>query len=246
MSEMTPKLTPELVPDSSSGSSSESASGLTVTRAVSTRIPTDYGEFQLVYYNNSVDDKAHLAFCFGEFDDLANGDDVLVRLHSECLTGDVFGSRRCDCGEQLDRSLQLIAEEGRGVLVYLRQEGRGIGLLQKIHAYNLQDAGADTVDANLMLGHQADERDYTVAVRILEDLGIGAVRLITNNPIKISALEEAGITVRDRVALENFLNPDNSRYLLTKAQRMNHILRLNTPAAQATEIESDPDTQPAD
>lgn len=199
-------------------------SNLTVTRTVSARIPTEYGEFELVHYSNTFDDKAHLAFYMG---DLSAGEDILVRLHSECLTGDVFGSLRCDCGEQLDRSLQLIAEEGRGVLVYLRQEGRGIGLLQKIHAYNLQDAGHDTVDANLMLGHQADERDYTVAVRILEDLGIKSVRLITNNPIKINSLEEAGIKVRDRIELDNFVNPENSRYLLTKAQRMNHLLRMS-------------------
>lgn len=225
-------------------------SEFTVTRAVSTRIPTDYGEFQLVYYDNSVDDKAHLAFCMGDFNTQANDaqkNNVLVRLHSECLTGDVFGSRRCDCGEQLDRSLQLIAKEGRGVLVYLRQEGRGIGLLEKIRAYNLQDTGVDTVDANLMLGHQADERDYTVAVHILHDLGINSVRLITNNPTKISALEDAGIRVNDRVVLENFLNPDNSRYLLTKAKRMNHILSLGVAAsrtpAKATEHAAESDLQ---
>lgn len=196
-------------------------SNLTVTRAVSARIPTQYGEFELVYYSNTHDDKAHLAFHMG---DLTAGEDILVRLHSECLTGDIFGSLRCDCGEQLDRSLQLIAENGRGMVVYLRQEGRGIGLLQKIHAYNLQDAGHDTVDANLLLGHQADERDYTVAVRILEDLGIKSVRLITNNPLKISSLEDAGIKVNERVELDNFVNPENSQYLLTKAQRMNHFL----------------------
>ncbi|MEX0964018.1 MAG: GTP cyclohydrolase II [Pseudohongiellaceae bacterium] len=198
-------------------------SKLTVTRAVSARIPTEYGDFELVYYSNTVDDKAHLAFHMG---DLGAGENILVRLHSECLTGDVFGSRRCDCGEQLDRSMQLIAEEGQGIVVYLRQEGRGIGLLQKIHAYNLQDAGHDTVDANLLLGHQADERDYTIAVRILEDLGVKSVRLITNNPLKIDSLEDAGIKVNDRVALENFVNPENSRYLLTKAERMNHLLGL--------------------
>lgn len=202
-------------------------SELSVNRAVSARIPTEHGEFELVYYSNTHDDKAHLAFCMG---DLSGNEDILVRLHSECLTGDVFGSLRCDCGEQLDRSLQLIAEEGHGAVIYLRQEGRGIGLQQKIHAYNLQDAGHDTVDANLMLGHQADERDYTVAVRILEDLGIKSVRLITNNPGKISALEEAGIQVSDRVELDSFENSENSRYLTTKVQRMNHLLRMtNTP-----------------
>jgi|TARA_B110000240_G_scaffold151803_1_gene168239 GTP cyclohydrolase II len=196
---------------------------LSVTRAVSARIPTEYGEFELVYYSNTHDEKEHLAFCMG---DLSGREDILVRMHSECLTGDIFGSLRCDCGEQLDRSMQLIAEEGQGLIVYLRQEGRGIGLQQKIHAYNLQDAGHDTVDANLLLGHQADERDYTVAVCILEDLGIKSVRLITNNPLKISSLEEAGIKVSERVELENFVNPENSQYLATKAQRMNHLLRM--------------------
>lgn len=203
-------------------------SKLSVTRAVSARIPAEYGEFELVYYTNTLDDKAHLAFCMGDF---GAGEDILVRMHSECLTGDVFGSLRCDCGEQLDRSMELIAKEGKGVVVYLRQEGRGIGLQQKIHAYNLQDAGHDTVDANLLLGHQADERDYTVAIRILEELGIKSVRLITNNPVKISALEEGGIKVSDRVELDNFENSENSRYLTTKAQRMNHMLRTANTAA---------------
>ncbi|MEX2365285.1 MAG: GTP cyclohydrolase II [Pseudohongiellaceae bacterium] len=225
-------------------------SEISVTSAVSTRIPTEYGEFQLAYYNNNVDGKAHLAFYMGELSGkfngkLSAGEDILVRLHSECLTGDIFGSLRCDCGEQLNRSLELIAREGRGVLVYLRQEGRGIGLKQKMHAYNLQDEGHDTVDANLLLGHQADERDYTVAVRILEDLGITSVRLITNNPHKISSLEAAGIMVNDRVALDNFANPENSRYLRTKAQRMNHILHLSNTTPQATEGDSHK-SQPAD
>lgn len=203
----------------------------TVTRVTSARIPTEYGEFQLGYYNNSIDDKAHLAFYMG--DDLA-GEDVLVRVHSECLTGDIFGSRRCDCGEQLDRALQFIAEEGRGVLVYLRQEGRGIGLLQKIHAYNLQDAGHDTVDANLMLGHGADERSYALASCILKDLGINSVRLMTNNPDKISALEADGIKVNDRVELPTTVHPENSQYLTTKAERMNHMLRVaKSPAPNA-------------
>jgi len=201
-------------------------SNLSVNRAGSTRIPTKHGEFQLAFYSNSLDDKEHLAFYMG---DLSDGEGILVRMHSECFTGDVLGSLRCDCGEQLDRSMQMIAELGHGIVVYLRQEGRGIGLLQKIHAYNLQDAGHDTVDANLMLGHQADERDYTVAVRILENLGVKSVRLITNNPIKIRALESAGIKVNDRVELDDFANPENSRYLLTKAERMDHLLPLKNP-----------------
>lgn len=206
-----------------------------VSRAGSARIPTEYGEFQLVYYDNTLDDKAHLAFYMGE---LSAGEDIIVRLHSECLTGDIFGSRRCDCGEQSDRSLQRIAEAGQGLLVYLRQEGRGIGLLEKIRAYNLQDAGHDTVDANLLLGHQADERDYTVAVHILEDLGIKSVQLITNNPVKINALEEAGIKVNNRVKLDNFVNSENSRYLLTKAQRMNHMLPLTNTKTQTPNSDS--------
>jgi GTP cyclohydrolase II len=204
-------------------------SNLSVNRAGSTRIPTKHGEFQLVFYSNSLDDKEHLAFYMG---DLSGGEGILVRMHSECFTGDVLGSLRCDCGEQLDRSLQMIAEHGQGIVVYLRQEGRGIGLLQKIHAYNLQDAGHDTVDANLILGHQADERDYTVAVWILENLGVKSVRLITNNPIKIRTLELAGINVNERVELDDFANPENSRYLLTKAERMDHMLPLkNAPSS---------------
>ncbi len=207
----------------------------TVTRISEARIPTEYGEFLLGYYNNSLDDKAHLTFHMG---DIAHGDDVLVRVHSECLTGDIFGSRRCDCGEQLDHSLRLIAEEGCGLLIYLRQEGRGIGLLSKIHAYNLQDKGHDTVDANLMLGHAADERDYTLAALILKDLDIHSVRLITNNPDKIAALESDGIKVSERVELEDFANSDNYHYLITKAKRMNHLLSVPNPSALVAEEEA--------
>jgi GTP cyclohydrolase II len=194
-----------------------------VIRTISARIPTEYGEFQLSYYTNSSDDKAHMAFYMG---DIQDAEDILVRVHSECFTGDVLGSKRCDCGEQLDLALQKIAEEGRGVVVYMRQEGRGIGLLKKIEAYNLQDAGHDTVDANLMLGHLADERDYTFAARILEDLGVKSIRLMTNNPSKISALESEGITVKERIELECAVTKDNARYLLTKVKRMNHLLSL--------------------
>ena len=227
------------------------ADRVTVTRITNARVPTDYGEFQLGYYSNTLDEKDHLAFYM---DDDLSGDDVLVRVHSECLTGDVFGSRRCDCGEQLDQALQVIAEEGRGVLVYLRQEGRGIGLLQKLHAYNLQDEGHDTVDANLMLGHGADERSYKLAALILEDLGIESVRLITNNPDKIAALEVDGIKVNERVELPAAFNADNSLYLMTKAKRMNHMLNVPAASAQPTpptsptqNRDSDPvEPQPAD
>lgn len=195
-----------------------------VTRLIRTRIPTAYGEFQLCYYSNNQDDKEHLAFVIG---DPAGRDDVLVRLHSECFTGDVLGSRRCDCGEQLDRSLQLLAEQGTGILLYLRQEGRGIGLLQKLRAYNLQDQGYDTVDANLLLGHGADERDYSLAARILEDLGVQSLRLITNNPLKIQALRAAGLSVSGRLPLQTPVHSDNAGYLQTKARRMDHLLVLD-------------------
>jgi GTP cyclohydrolase II len=196
----------------------------TVTRITSARIPTEYGEFHLCYYTNTEDDKAHLALYQGDINQV---DDVLVRVHSECFTGDVIKSRRCDCGEQLDKALQMISKEGRGIVVYLRQEGRGIGLLQKIKAYNLQDEGHDTVDANLLLGHRPDERDYTLAARILEDLGVRSIRLITNNPAKITALQDGGISVNGRVPLECAVTLDNVRYLTTKAERMNHILKLS-------------------
>jgi len=194
----------------------------TVTCMCSARIPTEYGDFQLCYYTNTLDNKEHLAICMG---DLAQREDVLVRIHSECFTGDVLGSQRCDCAEQLHRSMALIAKEGRGVIVYLRQEGRGIGLLKKLKAYNLQDQGYDTVDANLMLGHKADERDYSLAVSILDDLQVRSVRLLTNNPLKINALQVEGIRVTARVALEGAVNPENARYLMTKAERMDHMLQ---------------------
>ena len=189
------------------------------------RIPTDLGEFRLCVYTSDRDSKEHLALVMG---DVHGKEDVLVRIHSECFTGDVLGSRRCDCGEQLDRAVRMIAETGAGVLVYLRQEGRGIGLLEKLRAYNLQDQGYDTVEANLLLGHEADERDYTVAARILEDLGVQSVRLLTNNPLKIQELQQLGISVSERVPIEPTVNEDNAVYLFTKARRMNHLLNLSS------------------
>jgi GTP cyclohydrolase II len=192
---------------------------------VSTRVPTEAGEFQLCLYHNNKDKKEHLALVMG---DVAGKRDVLVRMHSECFTGDVLGSRRCDCGEQLEKAMQQIAAAGAGVVIYLRQEGRGIGLLDKLRAYNLQDQGYDTVEANLLLGHQADERDYTAAARILEDLEVVSVRLLTNNPRKIAHLKELGVQVNGRVQLEPTVNPDNARYLRTKVQRMNHLLSLGS------------------
>ncbi len=200
-----------------------------VTRMITTRIPTEHGDFELCFYTNTLDDKEHLALFMG---DVKNAESVLVRVHSECFTGDVLGSRRCDCGEQLDRSMAMVAKAGVGVVLYMRQEGRGIGLLNKLRAYNLQDQGFDTVDANLMLGHKADEREYSLAALMLEDLGVASVRLATNNPAKISALEAAGITVSERVSLEVVANTDNAGYLLTKAQRMEHFLPLKPTSNQ--------------
>ena len=196
---------------------------LSVRRLTSTRIPTVDGEFTLSLYENSNDDKDHLALVYG---DITGADNVLVRVHSECFTGDVLGSLRCDCGEQLNASMRRIASEGAGVLLYLRQEGRGIGLLSKLKAYDLQDEGYDTVEANLMLGHGADERDYSIGAHILQDLDVSSIRLLTNNPEKIESLENNGISVEERVPLEPHLNQHNSDYLQTKAERMRHLLDL--------------------
>jgi len=197
---------------------------LVVGRKTSARIPTEVGEFQLCYYQNNLDEKEHLALVLG---DIATGEPVLVRVHSECFTGDVLGSLRCDCGPQLNQAMQRIADAGAGIILYLRQEGRGIGLLDKLRAYNLQDDGYDTVEANLMLGHQADARDYTIAAHILRDLGVQAVRLLTNNPAKIEGLEQLGIPVVERVPMPPALNVENAAYLATKVERMRHLLNLN-------------------
>lgn len=197
---------------------------LIVERSVCARIPAQEGEFTLCLYENNQDDKEHLALVIGE---VAGQSEVLVRMHSECFTGDVLGSRRCDCGEQLHSAMQTIAEAGQGVIIYLRQEGRGIGLRDKLRAYNLQDEGFDTVEANLLLGHQADERDYTVAARILEDLGIHSVQLLTNNPAKIEHLKRLGVKISERIQMDPTIYADNASYLLTKVQRMNHLLNLN-------------------
>ncbi|MBI3739317.1 MAG: GTP cyclohydrolase II [Chloroflexi bacterium] len=195
----------------------------TIQRKVTTRIPTHYGTFQLMLFTSNHDDKQHLAFVMG---DVRDGENMMVRVHSECFTGDVLGSLRCDCGQQLDRALHMIARAKRGALLYLRQEGRGIGLLDKLRAYNLQDEGYDTVEANLELGHQADERDYTVAALIIRDLGIRSVKLITNNPKKIQELRGLGIAVNQRVPIEIPAHPENFNYLRTKVKRMNHLLQL--------------------
>ncbi len=211
---------------------------LTVTREVCARIPVGGGEFQLCLYTNSLDEKEHLALIMGE---IAGQENVLVRVHSECFTGDVLGSQRCDCGDQFQHALEKIAAAGCGVLLYLRQEGRGIGLRDKLHAYNLQDIGYDTVDANLLLGHQADERDYTVAAKMLQEMGVGSVRLMTNNPEKIAALRKLDVEVIGRVSLTAGVNPENERYLETKATRMKHLLNLAGTGESAAE---NPNGQP--
>ncbi|HRF49857.1 MAG TPA: GTP cyclohydrolase II [Anaerolineales bacterium] len=201
----------------------KTTTGVQIERMVLTRLPTDAGDFRLALYHNTLDDKEHLALVLGE---PRGRSDVLVRVHSECFTGDVLGSQRCDCGEQLQRSMHLMAHEGQGILLYLRQEGRGIGLLDKLRAYNLQDQGYDTVEANLALGHQADERDYTVAALILRDWGVRSIRLLTNNPLKIDSLRALGVNVTGRVPLAPTFTPNNTGYLRTKVERMRHLLQL--------------------
>ncbi|GAA0575478.1 bifunctional 3,4-dihydroxy-2-butanone-4-phosphate synthase/GTP cyclohydrolase II [Paractinoplanes ferrugineus] len=193
----------------------------TVERVVETKLPTEHGDFTAVGYRAKVDGGEHVALVFGE---LGDGQDVLVRVHSECLTGDVFGSRRCDCGPQLDAALQRVAEAGRGVVLYMRgHEGRGIGLLHKLQAYQLQDRGFDTVDANLELGLPADARDYGTGAQILYDLGVRSMTLLTNNPAKRAGLEGYGLTVLGRAALPVRLFPENVHYLRTKRDRMGHL-----------------------
>ena len=184
------------------------------------RLPTQWAEFDLHGFEDTDTDKEHLVLTLG---DVSNGEPVLARVHSECLTGDALFSMRCDCGEQLHAALMAIAEEGRGVLLYLRQEGRGIGLLNKIKAYKLQDAGADTVEANEQLGFGADMRDYSVLGPMVEYLKIKAVRLMTNNPRKVTALEENGVEVVERLPLHTDSNPHNEKYLKTKAGKLGHM-----------------------
>lgn len=191
-----------------------------VTRVASPVLPTDLGDFRLYGYENVLDGLTHLALVRGE---VAGDDPVLVRVHSECLTGDVFHSRRCDCGEQLHRAMQAIGEAGRGVIVYLRQEGRGIGLANKLKAYELQDNGLDTVEANLQLGFAADQREYGVGAQILADLGVRRLRLLTNNPRKFVALSGFGLAVVERVPLVVASHELNADYLRTKRDKLGHI-----------------------
>ena len=192
-----------------------------IRREVTTQLPTSHGGFTVHLFTSSVDGKEHLALVKGTIDPSRP---VLVRVHSECLTGDVFGSRRCDCQEQLITSMAMIEKEETGIVLYMRQEGRGIGLLNKLRAYNLQDTGKDTVEANEALGFHADLRDYTVAGQILQDLGVRAVRLLTNNPKKIIGLSGSGIDVAERVPIEVVPSNINERYLKTKRDKLGHLI----------------------
>jgi 3,4-dihydroxy 2-butanone 4-phosphate synthase/GTP cyclohydrolase II len=209
-----------------------------VERVAEASVPLAAGTFTAVGYASSYDDREHVAFVYG---DIGDGEDVLVRVHSECLTGDVFGSLRCDCGPQLQAALAAVAQEGRGLVLYIRgHEGRGIGLLHKLQAYQLQDAGADTVDANLDLGLPADARDYGTGAQILVDLGVHTMRLLTNNPAKRAGLEGYGLRVTGRVPLPSHVTAENLTYLRTKRDRMGHLLDIIEP-----ETESGPADVPA-
>jgi GTP cyclohydrolase II len=188
---------------------------------IQAKLPTQWGDFTIHALENAPDDKEHVALSMG---DLSDKSPLLVRIHSECLTGDAFASLRCDCGPQLDAAMQKIADIGRGMIIYLRQEGRGIGLANKMKAYALQEQGLDTVEANLHLGFEADERDFSIAGDILKSLGISSIQLMTNNPKKVAAMKAAKVTVAERVPLQLGENPHNKDYLSVKQDKMGHLL----------------------
>ncbi|HJE84534.1 MAG TPA: GTP cyclohydrolase II, partial [Corynebacterium amycolatum] len=195
-----------------------------IERVVETKLPTDYGEFRAIGYRSLIDGVEHVALVVGDVSS-NDGQDVLVRVHSECLTGDALGSRRCDCGQQLHNSMRMVHEAGRGVILYMRgHEGRGIGLMPKLQAYHLQDEGADTVDANLALGLPSDAREYGTGAQILQDLGVTTMALLTNNPTKRAGLGGYGLEMSRRVPVPVEVNEDNLKYLLTKRERMGHEL----------------------
>lgn len=194
-----------------------------VERGEEVAMPTEWGTFRLIPFRQKSNGLEHVALFKG---DITSGDELLVRVHSSCMTGDIFGSRRCECGEQLHKAMNLIEQEGRGLIIYLNQEGRGIGLMEKIRAYKLQENGLDTVDANLHLGHKDDERDYGVGAHILRELGVSRMRLMTNNPVKRVGLEAYGIEITDIVPVEVQPNEHNAAYMRTKKERMGHVLNL--------------------
>lgn len=200
-----------------------------VHKVAETTLPTQYGEFRALAYVNDIDDYEHLALVKGEIDP---DKDILVRVHSQCLTGDVFGSFRCDCGTQLQRAMEIVQKEGLGVILYLQQEGRGIGLANKLKAYALQDHGRDTVEANNDLGFDADLRDYGVGAQILASLGVRKMRLMTNNPKKIKGLEGYGLIVKERFPIEPEPRPENMRYLLTKCHKLGHMMEIGKTEKQ--------------
>ena len=195
-----------------------------VERGEEVDMPTEHGHFRLIPFRQKSTGKEHIALIKGEWEP---DEPVLVRVHSSCMTGDIFGSRRCDCGEQLHRAMEMVEEEGKGVILYLNQEGRGIGLMAKIAAYKLQEEGYDTVDANIHLGYNPDERDYGVGAQILGQLGVRKMRLMTNNPVKRVGLEAYGLEITENVPIEVAPNEYNERYLETKRNRMGHTLKFN-------------------
>jgi 3,4-dihydroxy 2-butanone 4-phosphate synthase/GTP cyclohydrolase II len=199
---------------------------LSVERVAVANLPTEWGDFKIAGYRSKISDEEFVVIFKG---DLKPGESTLVRIHSQCLTGDVFGSTKCDCGEQLHRTMQMIESEGRGAIVYQQQEGRGIGILNKIRAYELQDKGADTVEANERLGLAVDAREYRQCAEVLFDLGLCKVRVISNNPGKLRALEEAGLEIVERVAIEVEANQSAARYLRTKKEKLGHLLGLEIP-----------------
>src|SRR5256714_5530792 len=198
---------------------------LTVQRVAEAKLPTDWGAFRLIGYRSTISDEDFVVLAKGE---LRPDIPALVRIHSQCLTGDVFGSNKCDCGQQLHRTMEMIEDEGRGAIVYQQQEGRGIGIINKIRAYALQDEGADTIEANERLGLAVDAREYRQCAEVLFDLGLCKVKVISNNPGKLRALEDAGLEIVERVAIEIEANQSAARYLQTKKEKMGHLLELQT------------------
>ena len=212
----------EMAKKASEGDCGEKDGRPIMEHVVEANMPTKYGDFKIHGYVNRLNGEHHVALTMGDFSD---GEPVLVRVHSECLTGDVFGSAKCDCGDQFDAAMRAIAREGRGIMVYLRQEGRGIGLINKLKAYHLQDGGMDTVEANVAQGFPPDMRDYTVGAEMLIDLGAKRLRLLTNNPEKISGLEGFGIQIVERVPIETTHKSASDAYMKTKKVKMGHILK---------------------